>query len=190
MSTKIYNAYRIDNMTMPEIMKSLQKLKKETHNKIIEFIENGINHSAVLNEFKNFSNFNKALKDIHQTNIHSSFNWNSSVVLYFHENEIYIIFFGVDLPIDEIFNNNLVDYHYQNQSDPWFDYHLENNTEEYEQAEIDWERRKKVWDEIIEDRRSFSESGLQFELFSNNDIFFIAPKLWMLIDKDDKMNSI
>jgi len=189
MSTKIYNAYRIDNMTMPEIMKSLQKLKKETSDRIVRFMKNNVNHSAILNEFKDFNGFNKMLKDVHQTNINSPFNWNSSVVLYFHENEIYIIFFGVDLPIHDIFNNNLVDYHYQDQADPWFDFDLEENTEEYKQAEIDWERRKKVWEEIIEDRYSFSESGLYFDLFGKDDIFFIAPKLWTYIDKNNKMNS-
>ena len=181
MSTKIYNAYKIDNMTMPEIMESLYKLKQLTHENIIKFMSDRVDHEKIIKKY-NHSTFINMLKDVHSKNINSPFNWNSSVVLYFHKTNIYIIFFGVDVDINEIFNNNLVDYHYQNQSDPWYAFDLKEDTIEYNQAEIEWEERKRVWCDITGDRWQFSESGLCYDIFSEDDIFLLSRKLWPIIE--------
>jgi len=191
MSTKIYNAYKIENMTMPEIMECLYEMKEDTKNNFKHFIKHQTNHEEILKNW-DFVSFKEMLIDVNDKNINTPFNWKSSVVLYFHRDDIYIITFGVNLDLKKYFKDNLFDYHYQNQSDPWYCFDYDEDSYEYIEAEKEWEERGEIWDEIIGNRYSFSESGLSFDLFDiNNSLSLVYELLIFIWEKkrnDDENN--
>lgn len=181
MSTKIYNAYKINNMTMTEIMVELYKLKELRLKSIMEFVKK-VNKERILEKY-DFNSFYSMLRDVNEKNKNSSFNWNSSAVVYFYQDNIYIIFFGCDFfDWKDTFGENLVDYHYQDQSDAWYCFSMDEDTDEYKQAEIEWNERENVWNHIIGERYKFSESGLSYDIFSKDDVFSLAGKIWMVIN--------
>ena len=182
MSTKIYNAYKIDNLTMPQVMECLYKIKTNYLEDIKDFIINKVDHQKILEKY-NYNSFKEMLMDVHLKNINSSFNWNASVMVYFHKDDIYLITFGLpEFFLDSFGENNISDYHYQNQCDPWYDYEENLTPEQLKEYELDWAQREKVWDEIIGNRYRFSESGLSYDIFSADDLSLFCYKLWNLID--------
>jgi hypothetical protein len=92
----------------------------------------------------------------------------ASVVVYTHENKYYLQFFGSRYLTPEksefvqtlIKENKLVDYHYQNQSDPWFYYDESIDSSRYDELEAEYMKREQVWDEIFHDDKSFSQTGV------------------------------
>lgn len=174
MSTKIYNAYKINDMTITEIMVKLQILRKRNFEEIQNFLVGWGEKRVKL--YCEGETLYKVLKKEASMLSYSAFNFGYDVVLFFHNDNIYIQFFGNDNNIDheEIFDGKLEDFHYQNQSDPWFDYKEEITTEDYKAAEENWVLRKKVWDEIFSDNWVPSKCGLTFNIYSPDDAFKVS----------------
>lgn len=186
MSTKIYNAYKVNNMTTDEIMMKLHELREWYFVKINEFLLR-VGMERIKKNYGDYTGFLDKLREDSDKLIDRPFNFSSSIMVYFHGGDIYIQFFGMSFPFDHetFFEGNLEDYHYQNQSDPWYDYDgLEGD--ELKEAEDNYKLREKVWDDILGDRTTFAECGLVFELYKKEDYFRVGYKFWT--ENNDKEN--
>lgn len=187
MSTKIYNAYKINNMSMGEIMEELYKVKAAYMEKCMDVL-NLLDPHKVIKQYKNRFELTDKLKKDFDTPMRSLFGFDASVLLYFHENDVYIQVFANlhTFNIEDFFDGNLEDFHYQNQADPWYEYtERELTEEEYEEAATNWEIRETVWDEIMGRRYRFAESGLSYDLYGREDTVNLAWDYW-----DNKMVGI
>lgn len=82
------------------------------------------------------------------------------VVVYFHDKNIYIQLFGGYGTVDrvvEILGDKIEDFHYQDQTDS-------------DVCEEEYEKRKKVWDEIFNESWSPAKSGLSYKIISSYDL--------------------
>lgn len=178
MSTKIYNAYKINNMTIEEVMVKLRVIKERYH----EFAVDLISKTDLDRYCDGEKNLMNTLKEETKNGQGYLFDFTSSIVLYFHEGNIYLQHFGFGYPytldLDDYFDLGVaVDYHYQNQSDPWYDYEADKFTEdEYAAHEVDYEERERVWEEILGDSGVPTDCGLVFEVFQTSDCFKIVHK--------------
>lgn len=106
------------------------------------------------------------------------FDVRGSVAVYFHKRNIYVQTFlqCTGLP-PEFIDDRFVDFHYQNQTDPWYFY--ENlSIEEKKKAARNWRVRKKVWDDIYSgDFNTASQAGLIYEMCGDSDYHAIARKV-------------
>jgi len=141
MSTKIYNAY-ICKMGMPYLSLIIKELRKEYTEEV---------QKTILDiPF----NFRKKCIEFYE---------DDSIVIYPLQNgDIlfqewrYRLRYSVNLPTFNLMLNfnKIEDYHYQDQSDPWYidDYDDDKITkEEYESAIIQYEQREKDWNEVFGD---------------------------------------
>lgn len=176
MSTKIYNAYKINDLSLPEIMEKLQLIRKRNFEAIQERLSQvgkvAIDGYCVE---KNIS-FTNMLRKEATSSISTEFNFGFDVVLYFHKTDVYIQFFENELNVDyeKIFDGKLEDFHYQNQSDPWYDYKDDLSSDEIKSYEKNWEHRCKVWDEILDYGGVPSQCGLTFNVYSADDSFTVV----------------
>ncbi|KFZ27721.1 MAG: hypothetical protein KQ78_00031 [Candidatus Izimaplasma bacterium HR2] len=114
-------------------------------------------------------------------------------MIYFFESRIYIQFFGLDGYtlktnfVDDIFDEMIEDYHYQNQTDPWWAYEDKEITKEQEEIyETEWAERERVWDGILGDFHRFSDIGLAYDIFGDGDCFDVSHDLMVLFINVDK----
>lgn len=158
MSTKIYNAYKVVGLSLSEINEALDNIQDELLNKI-----NEISQRISQEEFKKILDLYK--------------NEETAVVLYTLNNDIYIQFFDgyfvmidvTDTVKDMFSSNKLIDYHYQNQSDRYFDFYDNVTDEKLQEYEKDWKERELVWDKILEKSSIPSKAG-ESKVLLNKDI--------------------
>lgn len=122
-------------------------------------------------------------------NSHSDyFDIKGSVVVYLHKNNVYFqLFLSPKLGTYTYINlPNLIeddtlysDFHYQNQTDPWFAFDNELTKEERTKAKRDWSKRKKVWNEIFSEYSSPDEAGLIYEFHSTYTCFCVYEEVSM-----------
>lgn len=187
MSTKIYNAYQFLG-TSEELMVILKELKKDYYEYLKTFLKN-LHYSNHVFEKKRYPFLEQDLtfKELKQKDfadyllediIHKEIkigdwhplNIDSSAVVYFFENKIFIQFFGLPKEFRSFIdkNNKFKDYHYQNSTDMsnynWDDEDWNTMTEERQtELESEWNERRKIWNEIMPDYSVPSECGLTFE---------------------------
>ncbi len=176
MSTKIYDAYRVINdLSMDNLMKYFFRIREEYLDHCVEFVKNTKTDSATFNEIS------KELRESIR-NEGSFYNFKADIMVYFHEGEKYIQFFGMNFPhgnaLEELYDF-LTDYHYQNQSDPWWSFTDEEYTDEQIAGfEKDYKEREEVWDAIYSKYYRPNEVGLVFELCTKNDYYTIARRVF------------
>ena len=177
MSTKIYNAYKFLGKTN-EIIPMLKDIKKIYLNDVKEMLIKYANISFSKKEYDFLDNdyllkelpsyyLSDILESIMRKGYNVPLNIQSSAMVYFHKDDIYIQFFGLKSKYYDKYKNILIDFHYQNQVDQSnYDWDKEKwdemTTERQKELEDDWDHRKEVWDEIITDG-TFSENGLSFD---------------------------
>lgn len=171
MSTKIYDAYRVDGGDCAYVYEVLNRIQTE-YTAAVRMFMLGVQGRK---QYDNFSEFNDLFEEL---------DFESSVVVYLHKGKIYLQFFNsryvsidkLDVVKDLIDTNKLVDYHYQNQADPWFYYDESIDESHYPALEEEHEERGEIWDEIFEIHSSPSKVGLIKEFKPNAidiDLYYI-----------------
>jgi len=182
MSTKIYNAYKFLGKTS-DIIPMLKDIKKVYIDDVKEILIKYANISFSKKEYDFLDNdyllkdlpsyyLSDILESIMKKGYNIPLNIQSSAMIYFHKDDIYIQFFGLKTKYFEKYKDVLIDFHYQNQVDQSnYDWDKEKwnemTTERQKELEDDWDHRKEVWDEIITDT-TFSENGLSFNFNPTN----------------------
>lgn len=181
MSTKIYDAYKVNNLSITEVVDKLKKIKHEYHEKAHQFLMTCDKDKLKENYGDNYIKLYDTLREHARKQTNDVFNWTASVMLYFHQDDIYIQFFGLSFRlepnIEEIFEGNLQDFHYQNQTDEWWCYESDNYTEEEIKGfEEDWANRQLVWGEIFGDEWVPAKCGLTYIIYDENDAFDVSMR--------------
>ena len=102
-------------------------------------------------------------------------NYKNIILFQLHGSDIFNAFPSLELL--KTFGK-IEDYHYQNQTDSWFDldkYDNKISDEKYEKAVINWEERREAWEYIFDNTRTPIESGFNIPLLTNK--WEIIPKL-------------
>jgi hypothetical protein len=175
MSTKIYNAYKF-NGKPHELMEHLRLYRPKWHEFQIERI------CGLLSEAPPF---NVLQEKIAEQSAKSYPSWNDeydvrgSVAVYFHKRNIYVqTFLQTSGKPPEFKDERFIDFHYQNQVDPWYDYDETLSAADKKKAARNWNTRKKVWDEIFSGRfDSASEAGMIYEMCQTTDFYEIARRI-------------
>lgn len=183
MSTKIYDAYRFNGKPseLLEILRAFRKAWKEFHVRRI------VNYAPSTMAYKELRDAIREESTKPHPSWDDAYDVRGSVVIYFHESEVYFQTFlqshgnapKLESPLFE-------DFHYQNQSDPWYAYEEGMSEQDTKKAEANYELRKNVWDAIFTtDCSSPIEAGVSYELCSLFDCLVIAKEAWELIHRDD-----
>jgi hypothetical protein len=197
MSTKIYNAYHFKG-TINELMPFLFNLKERFKIELEKHILSDYKIELFKREFEKLhlskDDWYSFVYVLEQAKYKEGkvkcefFDYNSDVVVYFHAGEVYLQFFigwqfrelKEYIKIREL--DKLKDYHYQNQTDPYYAIDFEEGkiTEDKMKAlEIEWEERRKNWDEILGDEDDIASSrGLLFDLYPKELILKTIVKLF------------
>ena len=186
MSTKIYDAYEY-NGKLSNLIRDIQLVRKEYEGNIHTIIKDFVLREKTNGDVNNFWNNSEldgeALeKFIIKENqkkfptIMDELTFNGSFVVYapIGKNRIFFQSFGVDNY--EMSNKNVFykkwikskrvkDFHYQDQSDPWFAFE-KLNKHQLKEAKKDWKDRERIWDKIFKDHSSPISAGLTYELTS------------------------
>lgn len=164
MSTKIYNAYKVNGgfSTVQLVRSKLRKLNLEHLERQVlkagwdknvgEFFKEKTyseHHTLgllVQNEFFRID----VRKDLQAANFHSPLHYimGSTATLFERKGKFYIIIHGVLDATSLVEEGLLTDFHYQNQTDPFYD-DLDLTPEAYKKAEREYKRRDKIWTEIF-----------------------------------------
>lgn len=195
MSTKIYNAYKY-NGNLSSLISFLKEIRSKYHEEKINMFS-GLGHIKITEKYvpelkkilpeleKNEITLKELSDELMGDMVFSSFlekqmklgyntpvNIQASAVVFAHNNDIYVKFFGIKNDYYKN-NNKLIDFHYQNSTDisnyDWDKEKWEEMSEERQkELEDDWNNREKIWDEIITDYGTFGESGLTFDFHPND----------------------
>lgn len=184
MSTKIFNAYKFDG-SVTDLISMFQDFRKKwisyQVDKIVYLLEN-----QETQESKN-EKLHRLFVDMDeqsskQINSYSDvLDIKGSATVYFVEDVILVQFF-IDTERFKtnrpVFTNDprFSDFHYQNQTDPYFAFQEDLTDEEKQKAEKDWSERKRLWDLVFETVWSPREVGLTFDFASADDIFDVKLK--------------
>lgn len=113
-----------------------------------------------------------------QTYIRSGYNellnFQASIVVYTHKENIYVQFFGVR-GVKKYINKKFSDFHYQNQTD-----------RDEKISDEEWKNREKVWDYIFKVTDKPSMSGLAFPLFELENCWDFCYWYW---NKENPQNE-
>lgn len=176
MSTKIYEAYKVKSLTISELMDYFKLIREEYIKECVEFVKRTKGD-------KEFGDIGNRIRKSMSSSLNDPYNFTASIMVYFHEDNIYVQFFGMDFrestSLGELRQNHLEDYHYQDQSDPWYAYDYDEGKlteEERDNAEIEYEERKRVWEDIYGDNWRPNECGLVFEVCAKTDYHIILYK--------------
>lgn len=193
MSTKIYDAYKYkgDASTLMRYLldyrKKWNKYQIERLSTIVEdafahnpnnadlFFDGKLAHSKLMVRIQEESK--KEMKpwgDI--------FDVSASVAVFFYKKNIYIQTFFNDRNAPKFVNDDMVDYHYQNQSDPWYDYAIDSgkiHESERSKWKRDYKQRKKVWDGIYEGVSTPAQAGMGYSYGSDfGDFYHISIEVY------------
>ena len=178
MSTTIYGAWKVQNITIEEFIVKLKKFKNNYINSFADYVKKtkgDMNYREVFNEIRGRTDV-----------LFGAYEDDASAVIYFHENNVYVQFFGLrfNRNVQKEFEGCLVDFHYQDQSDPWYDIDFSEGKlteKERDEAEKEYNKRKQIWNEIYKDGWTPSKNGLIFEICTKNDAGEIARKAFGMI---------
>lgn len=208
MSTKIYNAYKY-NGKLSDLIKSLKDIKKNYLNdlkeklsrfgnltiskKDVDILENDIKIMDLYNEPLGDLILSDYLEKQIKLGYNSPLNIESSCVVYSYKNDIYIQFFGLNNNYLVNIKDKLEDFHYQNSTDmsnyDWCEENWDNMTPQRKSALTrNWNKRRKIWSEIINDYDTFAESGLIFSFNPSNYklTMFCSDVLKKINEKNEK----
>jgi hypothetical protein len=194
MSTKIYDAYKYKrdvSTLMKYLLDYRGKWNKYQTARLTKIIEDAFAHNPK-NEELFFDGKLCHYKFIERIQVESKkeikdwgeiFDVSASVTVYFHKKKIYVQTFLNDNNAPKFDNKDMVDYHYQNQSDPWYEYEIDDGRmDKSERAKWarDYKQRKKVWDEIYSGEISTAEqAGMSYSFGSSfSDFYHISIEVY------------
>jgi len=194
MSTKIYNAYKFDDeVTIEDVIKLLREARKRYLESVTQIMYDSYDRFCNYYGLNDVFEMSNKLQELYNSSEIDLFNFSSSCVIYFNKGNIYIQFFGLDRSfsssiIEDCFGKITKDYHYQNQSDPWYEYDDDLTEEEKEVHEKEYKERELVWDEIL-DYDCPAECGLFYEFFRRSDCLQVAVNVRRKIKMSDLKNT-
>lgn len=154
MSTKIYNVYKVIDKDFFFVYDLLQTLTSEYNYEVKQFFINLIDRKKDMD----FNFLENLILEGH---------FNASVVLYANEKDIFLQFFNSKLNLEKLPSmqklvsvGNLIDYHYQDQVDPWYSDDETIDESQYEAYEKEYEMRKVTWEKIFYENSIPSKVGL------------------------------
>lgn len=108
-----------------------------------------------------------------------SYDVRGSVVVYFHKKSTYVqTFLQSAGNVPKFTDERFVDFHYQNQSDPWYAFEENLSVNDKNKAARNWLTRKKVWDDIYSDGLdSPSQAGLSYDMCGTLDFHEITRRI-------------
>lgn len=172
MSTKIFNAYKFDG-TIQDLMLFLRETREKYKVFLLNHLKSKFNAESTLEDFKTLE---KVIKESMKSPYRDVFSFECSCVVYF-EDGIHVQFFNMDRKGFQYLDDRFTDYHYQNQTDPWYDYENydrkkagkpEFTKTEYAAHKKDWKERKKFWNKIFDKGIDTpAVAGLTFEFFNS-----------------------
>ena len=117
MSTKIYNAFKFKK-SFSELVPFLKDVREEIENDTVFYYKSRFPQNRIPKVVD-------LIKKIRQAKLKREFEWNieSSVAVFFHNEDIYLIFFfpghfgRSDRNLSEKWANEIEDFHYQNSTD-------------------------------------------------------------------------
>jgi hypothetical protein len=178
MSTKIYDAYVVEGMTIDQLLDHLVKFRKTYIKDSIDFLESVLKDDKDLN----FGRLTELLISVMRGGSHNPLNMESSILIVPYKGKLYIKFF-VDRHMlhtgafEKLVNKKYFkDFHYQNQTDR----PKEVNSKE-------WEKRRRIWDGIMKRGITFAEVGLIFKLIDETNASWIVHAA--IIKKNEKLRK-
>lgn len=194
MSTKIYDAYEFKG-TLPQLTKLLISMRAAVHAAVIrDAKKNDTFNAKTLDEPIKMLDLQRALDRAmgsHQFfEVDKEHKWlvpnmSSSAVVYPVGKRLFVQFFG--LPRDvKVKDKRFVDYHYQNQTDPWYDDEQYRATKAGKPKSKAWMKkqaanyreRKKMWDRIFPGYEAPAQVGLSHEFICSADMLSIAEGIF------------
>lgn len=190
MSIKIYDAYEFKG-PQEELLQFCKEVRLQwveyfVGERIEPFNKNNDDIEAILNRVREETNKkHNYIIDI--------FDFKGQIVVYPHKERLFLQFF-----IDQAFlrkivepmiesDTRFIDYHYQDQSDPWYcfgEISASKLESELEEAEKDWKEREKIWNDIFEEYAGgypismFSgvpaSSGFTYSIGSASDVTYLS----------------
>ena len=155
MSTKIYNAY-ICKLGMPYLQLIIQALREEYTDQVREIIKSVPNtlRRACIDQYDDDALVIYPLK-------------NGDILFQEWRYKLgnrpgYLPTFGLMLTF-----NKIQDYHYQDQSDPWYAYEFDEDKitqEEHDAAEIEYVQRQTDWEEVFDKAGSWTPSEVGYTI--------------------------
>ena len=194
MSTKIYDAFKYNrdvSTLMKYILDYREKWNKYQTERLTQLVEDAFAHDPKNKElfFEGKLAHSRLMETIRVQSKKEMKDWgdvfdvSADVCVYFHKKKIYIQTFFNDRKAPKFVNNDMVDYHYQNQTDPWYDYQIdEGKMKESERAKWarDYRQRKKVWNEIYAGEISTAaQAGMSYSFGKSfSDFYHISIEVY------------
>jgi hypothetical protein len=152
MSTTIYNAYKVNGLSLDKLINILSEY---ADNEWINSI-----YPSIAIECMSRSDYSEhpeiTIDDVIKNNEREF-----CVVVYSHDNNLYVQFFHVGIP--KALRKYLEDFHYQDQVDPWYiDGGSKYTEEQLKEFESNWKHREDIWNKIFKGSWTPSECGLSY----------------------------
>lgn len=197
MSTKIYNAFLYKG-SIDKLMAYIQKYRKTWQEyqinkfvKILSDVADRTKSNLFVDGKLSFDRLEDAIRKDSEKDYKTwgdIFDVTASIAVYFHKGKIYYQTFLNDQKAPAFKPTGSVEYHYQNQSDPYFAF-KKCSPEKMKSLEKDWKERAKVWNAIFDKHHSPSEAGLIHEFVNSMEYFTIALEVTRRINKMDKQSA-
>jgi hypothetical protein len=191
MSTHVYNAYKF-NGTLDALMKHIKSYRKQW----IQYQTNRLT-SLVLDTrgcgaFKDISEDGKLKFDKLRAIIVAEskkeyktfgdfYDVSGDVSVFSYRGQLFVQTFLNDRAAPKFINKKFVDFHYQDQADPWFDFDFSEGKitkEQRKAAQKEWKVRENTWKNILGDwDLTPAEAGLTYNLCSGMDFYNIAGSI-------------
>jgi len=190
MSMKILNVYKFDG-TIEELMDYMKQYRK----KWIQYKIDDIHDKILKYDLKSSMDYVKIYESIKEETDKNYNSWGdyfdikASCTIIFYNNEIFCATF-IDSNAPKFIDDRFSDWHYQNQSDPWFAYALQDKkitSEEYVEAEKEWLIREKMWKDLFSEDYCYDQIGLSYKFYSLFDPSEVALEVLKLLKKDKKV---
>jgi len=103
------------------------------------------------------------------------------VCVYSHKEDIFVHIFLNDPGAPKFVNKKFLDFHYQDQADPWFDIRFSQGKltkEQHKAAQKEWNIREKTWKTIFNNwKLTPAEAGLLYEMCDGMDFYNITKNI-------------
>lgn len=181
MSTKIYNAYEFKG-DLDELMSMLGRVKKRVWTDALVGLVADLDDGVKFGWLTYSEALKKAMRSseyyIVEKGLGCVKNMSCSAVVYPYKKRLFVQFFG--LPRDlKLGSKKLVDYHYQNQSDRWYDFDKRAKDKVWYRAQAkNYREREKTWEAIFSQSWRPSSAGLVFEFASESDAIELSLKVF------------
>lgn len=176
MSTKIYNIYKYKKNIF-NLMEFLKETRERWHEESYKKILNYVNKESKGKEVSDFF-----IKESNSTNW-SEYDIKGSITVIPFKNRILVQFFLGLNNCEDYINDDFVDYHYQNSSDPYYEWEKEENKKNmnkkdfknwYSNSKREYNRREIFYDELYSKYGSPAEVGITYELMSDLNIMILS----------------